>query len=77
MHHMVLANRGSAQKPKKDPICPKDALRWFASGNERTPVRFNGKGKYGLRLDTSDRMVLVYELVNLSGKADEYYVAMV
>jgi hypothetical protein len=76
MHHIVLSNRGTATKPKKDPICNMPQ-RMFASGNERTPVRLNGHGNYGLAIDAGDKVVLTYELVNLSNKADEYYVALV
>jgi hypothetical protein len=49
----------------------------FASGNERTPVRTNGKYKYGIEFGAFDSLGMLYDLMNESKEAATYYIEMV
>jgi hypothetical protein len=51
--------------------------RIFASGNERVPVRLNGKYKFGYAIDNGDNLHMLYDLVNQSDQEQTYYVVMV
>jgi hypothetical protein len=78
MHHIVLINSGEPTHRGVDAVCSSGiGSRWFASGNERTAIRINGHSDHGLLLGAKDGMVLNYELVNLSNRASDYYVALV
>jgi len=82
LHHMVLYLRGN---DRKDLLCgdaPGYTQNWFgerffASGNERTPVRLNSKGKYGYRLNTGDKTTLLYDIVNNVNATRDMYISMV
>ncbi|KAF1815741.1 hypothetical protein P152DRAFT_471140 [Eremomyces bilateralis CBS 781.70] len=75
LHHMVLSLMGLGNK---DLVCPVmiGTQRIFASGNERTPVRINGKYKYGIKVGAGDSMMLLYDLVNDLDKKRNYYIVM-
>lgn len=62
---------------RKDGVCSIMPQRIFASGNERTPVRTNGNFKYGIQFTTGDSLGMIYDLMNESDKAQEYYIEMV
>lgn len=54
-----------------------DSSGIFASGNERTPIRTNGKFKYGIEFGTGDSLGMLYDLMNESKQAATYYIEMV
>jgi hypothetical protein len=80
LHHMVIYNTGTG---RRDAVCTTPPLpimgqRIFASGNERTPIRTNGKdNKYGIEFKSTDSLSLIYDLMNESKQAQSYYIEMV
>lgn len=38
----------------------------FASGNERTPLRLNGKYKYGIEMGARDSFMFISDLMSMS-----------
>ncbi|KAI5856026.1 hypothetical protein BZA05DRAFT_434459 [Tricharina praecox] len=74
LHHMVLVNAGTG---KYDLVCGRPSpKRLYAAGNERTTSRINGSGKYGLAIASSDRLMMIMELMNESNVAMTVYLTM-
>jgi len=71
---MVMYNNGLG---RRDAICAMDPQRIFASGNERTPVRTNGKYKVGIEIGPADSIGMLYDLMNESKQAQTYNIEMV
>jgi hypothetical protein len=73
---MVLYNNGAG---RRDAVCNTmlTPQRVFASGNERTTVRTNGKYKFGIEYGPSDSMGMLYDLMNESKTRQTYYIEMV
>jgi hypothetical protein len=67
LHHAVWSNTGSA-----DLTCRTRRQRFFASGNERTPISLP-RG-YGYRVRETDRWNLLVELMNLQVEPQTVYV---
>ncbi|KAF1812361.1 hypothetical protein P152DRAFT_482383 [Eremomyces bilateralis CBS 781.70] len=61
LHHMVITSGIS-------PI--------FASGNERTPLRVNGKYKYGIELDARSSFMFITDLMSLSSETQTVNMAI-
>jgi hypothetical protein len=80
LHHMVIYNTGLG---RTDAVCTTPPLpimgqRIFASGNERTPIRTNGKdNKYGIEFRATDSLSMIYDLMNESKQSQSYYIEMV
>jgi hypothetical protein len=85
LHHILLYNGIGWFGGKKDLVCASNTPngivmsphRIFASGNERAPVRLNGKHKYGHAIDTGDNLHILYDVANQSNQTQEYYIVMV
>lgn len=61
LHHTVLYNLN-----RSDAVCTKSPDRFFASGNERTPINIcvNGTQKAGYFLNETDTIAMLVELMN-------------
>ncbi|OCL08518.1 hypothetical protein AOQ84DRAFT_439525 [Glonium stellatum] len=61
LHHTVLFNENQT-----DTVCPTNPSRFFASGNERTPINIcvNGTQKAGYFLNETDQIAILVELMN-------------
>jgi hypothetical protein len=73
---MVLYNNGAG---RRDAVCNTilTPQRVFASGNERTTVRTNGKYKFGIEYGPADSMGMIYDLMNEAKTRQTYYIEMV
>jgi len=74
LHHMVLASQF-----RSDPTCSGNLLglageRFFASGNERTVIRF--PSGYGYRVRFLDQWNLIYDLMNMDTAPQTVYIEM-
>ncbi len=67
LHHLVMSNASA-----RDLTCPTRAQRFFASGNERTPVSLPRKFGYPVR--SPDRWNVLVELMNMAPRAQTVYV---
>jgi hypothetical protein len=90
LHHMVLINKG---KGLKDATCAKNPMslphmdvwatslnseRFFASGNERTPLDTKLTGvKAGYLIKSDDTMSAIIELMNMNADHKDVYMTMV
>ncbi|KAF1989224.1 hypothetical protein K402DRAFT_419033 [Aulographum hederae CBS 113979] len=74
LHHMVLYIMGPGHS---DLTCP---LNWperiYAAGNERTTARLNEKEPLGIKVGKSDRLAMIYDLVNNAMEDRTFYVTM-
>ncbi len=74
MHHILLSAYG-----REDPTCGEQPLgkigqRFFASGNERTPMML--PPGYGYPVGGSEFWILIYDLMNMNEKPEKVYVTV-
>ena len=72
LHHMVLFNRDTG---RQDATCPSSlgllGQRFFASGDERSPVTF--PEGYGYRVSSASSWLLIWDLASMSGVRETVY----
>jgi hypothetical protein len=72
LHHMVLFNRDTG---RQDATCPSSlgllGQRFFASGDERSPVTF--PAGYGYRVSSASSWILIWDLASMSGARETVY----
>jgi len=57
-------------------ITAKNTERFFASGNERTPIDLTQTGSYGYRVNAGDRFHLLVELMNMTAVDTPVYLTV-
>ncbi len=70
LHHAVWMSSA-----RNDLTCPSLPERFFASGNERTPILM--PGGYGYRVGSGDSWNLLVDLMNMSGEAQTVYIDVI
>lgn len=70
LHHAVWSSSA-----RSDLTCPGLPERFFASGNERTPILM--PAGYGYRVDSGDNWNLLVDLMNMSGEPQTVYIDVV
>ncbi|PGG95888.1 hypothetical protein AJ79_09825 [Helicocarpus griseus UAMH5409] len=78
LHHMVLYKNG---RDAEDLVCNFGGIglmpqRIYASGNERSVSRLNQVLQYGIELGSSDRIGMIYDLMNESDQPATYYLTL-
>jgi hypothetical protein len=79
LHHMVLANWTNRQDATcyvglPFPLGLMFGQRFFASGDERTPIEF--PEGYGYQVNSTDTWNLIYELANMNTSQQSVYIRM-
>lgn len=70
LHHAVWSSSA-----RNDLTCPNLPERFFASGNERTPILM--PDGYGYEVNSGDRWDLLVDLMNMSGEPQTVYIDVV
>jgi hypothetical protein len=74
MHHMVLFNQGRTDATCAGTLLGSLGQRFFASGNERTPIAL--PPGYGYPVGRFENWTLLYHLMNMNSKPRKVYITV-